>query len=87
VRSTDAQEGARGAALAAVSEDTSHMKERRVVRDVALASAGAEAYVCPRVEKNRREGASTITERRGVVTGCARVHKSAGVTWGNVDAS
>jgi len=39
------------AALVAVSEDALHLKYRRIQRDVALVFAGADAYVCPRVEK------------------------------------
>lgn len=52
-RPTQAKESAPRATLAAISEDASAVKERRVLRDVALAFAGASAQVCPRVKKIR----------------------------------
>ena len=51
-RTSEAQESAAGAALVAISEDTSRIEERRLLRDVALVWAGAEIYVCLRVKKN-----------------------------------
>ena len=53
-RAAEAEEGAARAALVAVSEDASDMKERRILREVALVLAGADAHVCPRVKKIRR---------------------------------
>ena len=51
---SEAEEGAAWAALVAASEDASDMKERRILREVALVLAGADAHVCPRVKKIRR---------------------------------
>ncbi len=50
-RSPETQESAFGTALVAVSDDASAVNERRVLRDVALAFAGADAHVYPRGKK------------------------------------
>ncbi len=44
-------ESANGAALVTVSEDASGLNERRILGDVVLALAGADALVRPRLEK------------------------------------
>ena len=62
-RAASAKKGAARAALVTVSEDASSLKEGRILREFALVRAGADAHVCPRVEKNRGEQASTIAEQ------------------------
>jgi len=66
---TETQESAAGTALASVSEDASCVNDERILRDVALVLAGAEAQVRPQVKKNRRESAATIPGEPGLSPG------------------
>lgn len=53
MRPAETQESAARAVLVAASEDASHLRGRRVLRDVALAFAGANTHVYPRVDNDR----------------------------------
>ena len=85
-RAAEAEEGAARAALASISEDASSVKERRILRELALVFAGADAHVCPQVNEKRTQDTSTTTKGRRASSGCAREHNSPRMTRGDVGA-
>ncbi len=62
-------------------------ENRCVLREVTLVSTGADAHVCPRVRRFRRERTRKSAWRRSAVCGCVREHNRPRMTRSDVDAS
>ena len=69
-RPTQAKESAAGTALVAISEDASGVNGRCILREFAVAFAGAYGYVCPRHQKSRGERMLVVTKRRSAQDEC-----------------
>lgn len=69
-RTASAKEGSARAALVAVCENASSLKEGRILRDVAHVLACAAVHVCAWVEQSRAERTLLVTKRRSALAEC-----------------